>query len=252
MQIGTFRRNVAKTLPVKATKTALRMVSKNTVRTQVVRGAVGLKGHTGQLLQIMGQYLLGLPQTQEMKDHATATLGDIGYDLTAIARVLKVKLPSSTKKAKLVGTRGSAILQLDSLATDILRQAEQSLFVSPTMTTVKKMVPMPQKGGAKEERNVEVVDVAAEQAAEMERQNQIRSFLSGAIDVYWRLCFDLTGEPPVTVMDAKFARMKKDFPGITFDSGEKKAKATKAAPPAPKAVAKGKKGKKAQPEAVPA
>ena len=251
MQIGTFRRNVVKTLPVKATKTALRMVSKNTARTHVVRSAVALKSQTGQLLQIMGQYLLGLPQTQEMKDDATKALGDIGYDLTALARVLKVKLPSSTKKSKLVGTRGAAILQLDSLATDILRQAERSLFVSPTMTTVKKMVPMPQKGGAKEERNVDIVDVAAEQAAEMERQNQIRSFLSGAIDVYWRLCFDLTGQPPVQVLDAKFARMKKDFPGIAFDSGEKKAKAAKAAPVAAKAV-KGKKGKKAQPEAVPA
>ena len=252
MQIGTFRRNVVKTLPVKATKTALRMVSKNTARTQVARGSVALKGHTGQLLQSTGQYLLGLPQTQEVKDEATKVLGDIGYDLTALARVLKVKLPSSTKKSKLVGTRGAAILQLDSLATDILRQAEQSLFVSPTMTTVKKMVPMPQKGGAKEERNVDIVDVAAEQAAEMERQTQIRSFLTGAIDVFWRLCFDLTGQPPVAVLDAKFARMKKDFPAITFDSGEKKAKGKLTLPTKGKAVAKGKKGKKAQPEAVPA
>ena len=58
-------------------------------------------------------------------------LGDIGYDLTALARVLKVKLPSSTKKSKLVGTRGAALLQLDSLATDLLRQVEQSLFRHP-------------------------------------------------------------------------------------------------------------------------
>ena len=76
-------------------------------------------------------------------------LGDIGYDLTALARVLKVKMPSTTKKVKLVGTRGAAMLQLDSLTTDLLRQVEQGLFVSPKMTTVKKIVSMPQKGGAR-------------------------------------------------------------------------------------------------------
>ena len=251
MQIGTFRRNVVKTLTTKATKTAVRLVSKNTVRTQIAQATVALKGHTGQLLQIMTQYLLGLPHTQEMKDAAFVTLGDIGGDLTALARVLKAKVPSSTKKSKLVGTRGAAILQLDSIATDLLRQVEQGLFVGPTMTSIKKMVPMPQKGGVKEERDVDVVDVAASQAAEMERQNAMKSFLSGAIDVYWRLCFDLTGQPPVAVLDAKFIRMMKAHPSITFDSGMKKPKAAVPAPVVTKA--KGKKpGKKVAAEPVPA
>jgi len=230
MQIGTFRRNVGKTLTPKLTKTALRLVSKNTARTQTAQGAVGLKSHTGQLLQITSQYLLGLPQTQEMKDQAFVTLGDIGYNLTVLARVLKVKLPSTTKKAKLVGTRGAAILQLDSLATDLLRQTEQGLFVSPKMTMVKKMVSMPQKGGAKEERDVEVVDAEADQAAEADRQNQMKSFLSGAIDVFWRLCFDMTGQAPVAVLEAKFARMKTEYPAVTFDADTKEEKAEEAVP----------------------
>lgn len=220
MHIGTFRRNVGKTLTVKPTKVALRTVSKNTARTQIAQGSVALKGHTGQLLQVMGQYLLGLPQTQEMKDDAFHVLGNIGYDLTALSRVLKVKLPSATKKAKLVGTRGAAILQLDSLATDLLRQAEKGLFVCPKMTTVKKMVPMPQKGGAKEERNVEVVDTEADATAEQDRQVQMKSFLSGAVDVFWRLCFDMTGQPPAAVLEAKLARMKQEYPAIEFDTKE--------------------------------
>jgi hypothetical protein len=228
MQIGTFRRNVGKTLTPKLTKTALRLVSKNTVRTQTAQGAVALKGHTGQLLQITGQYLLGLPQTQEMKNDASTVLGDIGYDLAVLARVLKVKMPSTTKKAKLVGTRGAAILQLDSLATDLLRQAEKGLFVSPKMTTVKKMVSMPQKGGAKEERDVEVVDAATDTAAEQERQTEMKSFLSGAIDVFWRLCFDMTGAAPVAVLEAKLARMKTEYPSVTFDTEEKAEEAVPA------------------------
>jgi hypothetical protein len=223
MHIGTFRRNVGKTLTVKGTKTALRLVSKNTARTQIAQGTVALKGHTGQLLQVTGQYLLGMPQTEEMKANAIRTLGDIGYDLTALSRVLKAKLPSSTKKSKLVGTRGAAILHLDSLATDLLRVSEQGLFVCPKMTTIKKMVSMPQKGGAKEERNVDVVDTEAATEAEGIRQQEMKSFLSGAVDVFWRLCFDLTGEPPEAVLEAKLARMKQDYPSIEFDTKDAEA-----------------------------
>lgn len=249
MQIGTFRRNVAKTLTVKSTKMALKMVAKNTARTHLAQATVALKGHTGQLLQTMGQYVLGLPQTQEMKNQAFVVLGDVGFDLIAVARVLKVKLPSSTKKSKLVGTRGAALLQLDSLATDLLLQVEQSLFNAPTMSKVKKMVSMPQKGGAKEERTVNVVNQKAEQTVEATRQEAMKSFVAGAVDVYWRLCLDVTGQPPVDVLKAKITRMQKDYPAIAFDMGEKK--------PVPVGIAKAKAKaaktkKKAAAEPVPA
>lgn len=231
MQIGTFRRNVGKTLAVKATKTALRTVSKNTARTTIAQATVALKGHTGQLLQATGQYLLGAQASQEMKDAAFVVLGDIGYDLTILARVLKVKLPSSTKKIKLVGTRSAALLQLDGLTTNLLLQVEKGAFVGPKMTTVKKMVSMPQKGGAKEERDVDVVDAEADTTSEIERQTEMKSFLAGAIDVYWRLCFDIFSKSPESVLDAKFARLKAEFPKVEFDLTEK-PKAEKAAVPA--------------------
>jgi hypothetical protein len=157
-----------------------------------------------------------------MKDGAFQTLGDIGYDLTVLARTLKVKLPSSTKKSKLVGTRSAALLQFDSLTTELLRQVEVGVFGSPKMTSIKKMVTNPSKGGAKEERDVDVVDVEADKAAEAERQTQMKSFLSGAIDVYWRLCFDVTGKAPAAVLDAKFARMKAQYPNVEFEA-EKEA-----------------------------
>ena len=222
MTIGAFRKSVGKTLTTKSVKTAMRVASRNTQRTQIAQAAVALKGDTGRLIQNMGQYLLGLQATQEMKDEAFQTLGDIGYDLTVLARTLKVKLPSSTKKSKLVGTRSAALLQFDSLTTDLLRQVEVGVFGSPKMTSIKKMVTNPSKGGAKEERDVDVVDVEADKAAEAERQTQMKSFLSGAIDVYWRLCFDVTGKAPAAVLDAKFARMKAQYPNVEFEA-EKEA-----------------------------
>jgi len=222
MTIGAFRKSVGKTLTTKSVKTAMRVASRNTQRTQIAQAAVALKGDTGRLIQNMGQYLLGLQATQEMKDGAFQTLGDIGYDLTVLARTLKVKLPSSTKKSKLVGTRSAALLQFDSLTTELLRQVEVGVFGSPKMTSIKKMVTNPSKGGAKEERDVDVVDVEADKAAEAERQTQMKSFLSGAIDVYWRLCFDVTGKAPAAVLDAKFNRMKAQYPNVEFEA-EKEA-----------------------------
>lgn len=253
-KIGTFRRNVAKTSSVKATKLGLRRVAKNTARAQVAQATVALKTHTGELLRTTGQYLLGLPQTPEMKDHALVDLGNVGFDLTALARVLKVKLPSSTKKMKLMGTRGAALLQLDSVATNLLQVVSEGLFQMPPTTTITKMVSMPQKGGAKEERQVDVVDLAADQAAEQARQQQMRSFLTGAIDLFWRLCYDMTGQPPMAALEAKVARLQVEYPNVTFDTGAKPV------PPqpvvqtqAPKALKKAPKAKaKAQPEPVPA
>jgi hypothetical protein len=142
--------------------------------------------------------------------------------------VLKVKMPASTKKAKLVGTRSAAILQMDSLATDLLGLVEKGLFVSPKMTTVKKMVTIPNKGGVKEEREVDVVDAKAETEAETERQTQMKSFLTGAVDMYWRLCFDMLGKAPMTVLEEKFSRMHQEFPGVSFDIAEPKPKTPKA------------------------
>jgi hypothetical protein len=209
---------------------ALRVVSKNTARTHAAHAAVSLKVHTGQLLQATSQYMLGLQMTQEMKDQSLVALGDIGYDLTLLCRVLKVKMPATTKKSKLVGTRGAALLQLDSLATDLLRCAERGLFAGPQMNTVKKMVTIPNKGGVKEEREVQVVDAEAETMHETERQNQMKSFLSGAVDVFWRLHLDMFGKPPVEALEAKFTRMKAEFPDVSFDIAEPKAKKTEAVP----------------------
>jgi hypothetical protein len=232
MKIGMFRRQVAKTFAVKATKIGLRNASKSTSRVLAAQSAVALKAHTGQLVQATSQYLLGLQMTQEMKDAAFVAMGDIGFDLTALCRVLKVKLPSSTKKSKLVGTRAAAILQLDSLTTNLLVEAQESMFSGFKATKVTKMVSMPQKGGVKEEREVEVVDVDAETLANEARQTEMRSYLTGAVDVYWRLSFDLLGEAPASALAAKFDRMKVEFPGTTW-AEDVKPKAGKAKPKPP-------------------
>jgi hypothetical protein len=220
--IGTFRKNVLKTLNAKQAKNGLRLVAKNTVRTHVAHTAVTLATSTGQLTQVLTPYLLGAQFTPEMKADASAVMGDLGYDLTVLCRLLKVKLPSSTKKLKLTGTRGAAVLHLNGLAIDVLRIAEVGIFGGPQMTKVTKDVVLPNKGGIKESREVDVIDTEAEGAADTARQDQIKSLLTAMVDVYWRLSFDIFGLPPATLFGEKLERMQAAHPGITFDLTEGK------------------------------
>lgn len=233
MQIATFRKNVMKTVDTKAAKLSLRLTGKNTLRANVAHAAVFLKADTGHLLQSLSHYVLGSQFNQEMKDYATTSLGDIGYDLIVLCRMLKVKMPTSTKKSKLVGTRTAALLLLDGITTDIMVQAGRGMFCGPKMTKVKKIVVLPNKGGAKEEREVSVVDIETEKAEEGERQETIKSLLHGALDVYWRLCFDLLQQPPAVAMADKFARMQTAYPHIEFDTAEEPEEVDVAEPVAP-------------------
>lgn len=218
MQIGAFRKNVMKTVMVRPAKLALRVSAKDSTRTNVANSVVSLKAHTGLLLQELGPYVLGEQMTQEMKNDAQGVLGEIGYDLTVLCRVLKVKMPSSTKKIKLVGTRTAGLLQLDGLTTNMLAVVQRSIFVGPALTKVTKTVVLPKKGGAKEERQVNVVNVAVEKEIETARREEIRSLLAQAVNLYWRLCFDIYAAPPATIFESKFKAMQKDYPGTEFDT----------------------------------
>jgi hypothetical protein len=226
--IGTFRKNVLKTLNAKSAKNGLRLASKNTVRTHVAHGAVSLATNSGQLVQSLTPYLLGAQFSPEMKADASTAMGDVGHDLTVLCRLLKVKLPSSTKKLKLTGTRSAAILHLNGLAVDILRVVQTGIFVGPVMTKVTKDVVLPNKGGIKESREVDVIDTEAEKTADTARQDQIKSLLTAMVDVYWRLSFDIFGLPPATLFGDKLARLQAAHPEITFDLTEGKATAVPA------------------------
>lgn len=220
MQIGTFRKNVMKTVAVKAAKLGLRQVSKNTARTNVAHATVSLKTGTGRLMQALSKYVLGDAFSPTMQEAALPVFGDIGYALTILCRALKVKMPTATKKSKLTGTRTAALLHLDALATDLLAVVEVGTFGGPVTALTKKMVVLPNKGGEKEEREVVVIDADAEKAAEAARQEEMRGLLTNFVDTYWRLCYDIFKQAPEIALQNKFDRLKADHPEVEFDVTE--------------------------------
>lgn len=218
MQIGQFRKNVMKTVNTKTVKAGIRQVSRNTLKANIAHSGVSLAVGVGNLVQALSQYVLGEQIKPEMKEDALIEMGNVGYHLVVLARVLKVKLPSSTKKIKLQGTRTAALIELQGVVTDFLEIVGLSLFEAPPTTTVKKMVVMPNKGGAKEERDTQVIDVAAEAAKDQLQQTALAAMLTDAVQLYWKLCFSTFEQPPVIAFENKFARMQKEYPGIEFDT----------------------------------
>jgi hypothetical protein len=240
--MATFRKNVLKTVNIKQSKLALKFTAKKNHKTAIAAAVVRVSRDVGVVLEKQRNYLLGLQMTQESKQELRPVMGDLGADLVVLCRFLKVKTPTTTKKSKLVGTRGAALLQLDSLSTDMLATIGDALFAAPKMKTVKKLVNIPNGGKDvhKEERDVQVIDVEAEGKAEQEREERLRKLTSQVVDLFWKMCFDIYAQPPAVLLQQKLERLVSEYPTTQFvltETPKKTAEAAKAP--------SGKKGKKA-------
>jgi hypothetical protein len=218
--MASFRKNAMKTHIPKSIKLGLQTTSKNRLRTSVAAQTVSLKANVGGVIQDTRDYILGTSDfTEDMKAHVLGDFGQIGYDLTILSKLLKVKTPTATKKIKLTGTRTAGLLELDALTTDLLTVINTSTFTAPVMTLTKKMVTLPNKGGIKEEREVAVIDMAKESELEAHRQESIKTTLAKVIDLFWRLCFDIFHEAPALVFSHQFEAMQARYPNIEFEVG---------------------------------
>jgi hypothetical protein len=175
------------------TKVALRATSKNTVRTIAARGG-GVQGSWASCFSRWGSTVGSAVHAGDEGPCArdAATSGDP----TALARVLLVKLPSSTKKSSRAAREeppvavgqsghGSAWLAERGFAPVHDHGEEDG---SPCLRRVEPR------------RNVTW-------PSSILRLNKLWRWsgdrhevvLSGAVDVHWRLCFEMTGEPPAAV-----------------------------------------------------
>ena len=213
LSIGMYRKNVLKTFNTKSSKLALKTVARNTGRTNLLVAMVGLRYETGNLFRDLTPYICGIPTTQEMTDSAYYSMGNIGRYLVVLAKLLKVKTPTASKKAKLTGTRTAALLSFSSTVTDMMGVYNAFFNYGVATQVVEKQVVIPSTG-AKELRNVTQLDVEMETSAEAMRQADMSKFLSAAIDIYWRLCFDMFKVPPAVVFENNLTYLMTQYPGL--------------------------------------
>ena len=247
MQLPLFRRNVVKAAPIKQAKAGYRYTARNTVRSNVLTGAVKLAEHVGQTVNVSEKYLLEGRMSDQDKHAIRVQLGHVGYWLVFLAKNLKVKLPGAGKKIKLVGTQGKAILDLSNLSTSILAQAAHALKGPVTKEEkVKRKVKGVEVDGVKH------VIVPAKQAeAEQKINSQIVTELTAFADTYYRLVYALFALPPAALFAETIHHLSMAHPkGFFTFVVEPKPKTDKKAGPALKVPPKVKKAAAAAQQAA--
>jgi hypothetical protein len=155
----------------------------------------------------MQQYILEGIMTPEAKDNAFEELGDFSYyTVGVLAKELKVKVPSATKKMKLVGTIGHGLLELDVLATAVLSLAKKNFY-----------------GVALKEHHENgearmALDVEAQEAKELANQTQMALKVEQAITLFYQLVYAIFGEAPDVVFAGNIAKLALRYPDGFFDT----------------------------------
>lgn len=220
MDNATYRKNVFKTLSIKPAKLGLKLVSRNTNRTNIFHTSTGVATEGAEFVIGLTPYLLGISKlTDAMKSNAFEEMGDLGYYITALAKCVKAKLPGSGKRLKLKGmTRSEAVMQLFAATAEIGDLAKKT-FYGPKMVEVErvKVVNEVDASGAvvgKSQVSVKTMAIDVEKTNELfdSRVARIKEILEVKIvPLYWALCYDLFEVPPSNVYVGNIAKLSKRY-----------------------------------------
>lgn len=117
-------------------------------------------------------------------------------------------MPGSGKKLKLVGTRGKALLDLQALVVGhggVLDTVKKAVTTGPLMTAEGK------------------IDVEAQKAVDAANVGKIKVKVEATIDQFYRLCYDVTGQPPAATFEKNIAKLVAKYPAIVFEPTKVKA-----------------------------
>jgi hypothetical protein len=121
MQANAFKRAAALVAPVKDVKSHLRVLPRKTLTATYVHAAISLAVAAGTLMTTLSPYVAGTQLNEELKAEAYRDLGPVFEHSFVLAKALKVKLPGSGKKVKLVGeTTTESLLHIHRLSNDLL------------------------------------------------------------------------------------------------------------------------------------
>lgn len=221
MELAQYKRAVLKTLDVKPAKEGIRKIARKSATVNVAHTIVGLKTATGEFLEAMEPYLLGKQLNDSIRKDAAVKLGDVTYYLTALAKIVRVKMPSTRRKTPLKGkTLTKAILELDQTASKLLDEYKVS-FIGDDINLEK-----------------------------------VRELLTPVPLLVYGISYQLFNEPIAALMDKSFEGFAGNYPQGYFDLPKReKAEAatepaTEASNPASKPKAKAAKKQPKQPATV--
>lgn len=233
MNNAQYTRNVLRTLSIKPAKLNLRIISKDSRKTNIFHAAVGIATEIGELLVGLEGYILGIEHFEGLKKNVAEELGDALYYTSVMAKQLKYKLPGSGKKVLLSDmTRTHALLTLNKHATNMLDLAKKN-FYGPKMMIEEKVRPVVQKIDGKltktgKTHKVEVLVVDSEKTKEMfeTREQLLVKEFDKFVSVLWPFVYDALKVPPALVMDGNIAKLSERYPDGFFDLGSSEVRDT--------------------------
>jgi len=196
MAISDYRRHAIKAIRSKEYKQGVKYMLRNRVQVSLLETSMHLNVVVGGLLSVNQVYLLGSQYTSSIKELNLFALANVAEPLIALARLVGVKTPTSTKKAKLLGTRGNALLDFSVMSSMVLNQVYSGARNLSFVTV--------EKNG----KTVKVVDKQAETEKMQERLAELKPIVHGMIDLFWRICFDSFGESPDKIFNISIEDMK--------------------------------------------
>jgi hypothetical protein len=211
MDNGTYLKNVMRTLSTKQAQLGLRYAAAKLNRTHFMHATIGLSSEMVEVFTALSPWLLGARQwNKDFEVMARDELGDVGYWVRVLAKLLKVKLPSSTKRIKLKGmTKSEALFKMNAIAGQLASLGKKN-FYGPQMMESTKKTPTG--------KTRLVIDKDSTQAVEQERFNKARALLEEFVPLYWQVSFELFHEPPAELFVENFAKLSERFPKGYFDA----------------------------------
>jgi hypothetical protein len=173
-----------------------------------------LNAAMGILHQGFRPYILGFQLNDDMKNQGAVDLGMVLHHATILARLLKVKVPSSARKVKPKNTPTYLLTEMGSATTDTINAV---LAAIQPASIEKKEVVGKNKEGTPTKKEVTVItpsDLDTEKVSE-----PLSRLLSSLYEFHWALY----QAPVADLMEAHIKRLVPGFPKGFFDPPAKKA-----------------------------
>ncbi|QIN95224.1 hypothetical protein DLP3_061 [Stenotrophomonas phage vB_SmaS_DLP_3] len=177
MKNPLYRKNVTATLKPKQSKLGLRQMLRKQKTLNLGYALVGLSAEIGELVRDLSPFVLGASQLNaDLKAKAREQFGDVLYFTFVAGKMLKAKLPASTKKVKLKGyTISEAVLKLGEHGTKFIGEYKKVYY-----------------GLELDEAKI------AEQYAEF-------------VELLWAVTYTIYAEAPAAIMEENIAKLASKF-----------------------------------------
>ncbi|QZI85721.1 hypothetical protein CPT_Summit_065 [Stenotrophomonas phage Summit] len=184
MKNPLYRKNVTATLSVKPAKVGLRQMLRKQKTLNLGHALVGLGGEIGEVVLALTPFVLGASQLNaDLKAKARPEFGDVLYFTFVAGKMLKAKLPASTKKVKLKGyTISEAVLKLNEFGTLFVGQYKKVYY-----------------------------------GLELD-EAKIAELYGEFVELLWAVIYTLYGEGPAAIMEENIAKLAAKYPDQVFST----------------------------------